>query len=188
MNIYLKEDDMTDIDKLDEYNAEYTSVYPDFIPSITKENYKEELDHVNKVREGIDNEGIKEIYYWVIEGNKIVGHASIRLNPEINPSTLKYAGHIMYGVVPSKRGKGYGSLICHLLLEKLDILGYSEVIITCSEDNIGSIKVIENNNGKLIETVDPDGKNTTKKTNRYVVDIKESLKHFEYIHNNITKN
>lgn len=174
-NIYLKEDSIEDIDKLDDYNNEYLSFYPDFKPFVTKDNYKEVLNNNELLKQGLNNDGIKEIFYWVIENNKIIGHASIRLNPEENPDVLKYSGHIMYGVVPSKRGKGYGSKICHLLIKKMNNLGYKDIIITCNDDNIGSIKVIENNFGELLEVIEPDMKYTNHKTRRYKINTKYSI-------------
>jgi predicted acetyltransferase len=179
MSVYLKEDDISDIDKLDEYNGEYSSVYPSFVPFATKENYAEVLKKNDLYRQGIANDGIKEMFYWAIEDNKIVGHASIRLNPEDNEGVLKYSGHIMYGVVPSKRGLGYGTLLCHLLIEKMNELGYKDIIITCSDDNIGSIRVIENNFGELLEIVDPDMEYADKKTRRYKIDVAMSLEKYK---------
>ena len=173
MNIILKEDDITDIDKLDDYNNDYLKIYPDFKPFVTPINYQEVLKSNELKKQGINNNGIKEIYYWVILDNKIIGHASIRLNPEVDKNILKYAGHIMYGVIPSKRGLGYGKEICRLLIDKMKELGYKEIIITCSKHNISSIKVIEANNGVFIETVKPDMINTTFDTNRYKVIIKK---------------
>ena len=173
MNIILKEDDITDIDKLDNYNNDYLKIYPDFKPFVTPINYQEVLKSNELKKQGINNNGIKEIYYWVILDNKIIGHASIRLNPEVDKNILKYAGHIMYGVIPSKRGLGYGKEICRLLIEKMKDLGYSEIIITCSKHNSASIKVIEANNGLFLETVKPDMINTTFDTNRYKVIIEK---------------
>lgn len=40
MNIILKEDDITDIDKLDDYNNDFLKMYPDFVPFVTPDNYK----------------------------------------------------------------------------------------------------------------------------------------------------
>ena len=171
INISLKEDDISDINKLDAYNNDYINYYPDFEPFVTPDNYQEVLENNKLLKEGINNNGIKEIYYWVIEDDKIVGHASIRLNPEEDEGILKYCGHIMYGVIPSKRNQGYGTKICQLLIQKMKDLGYKEIIITCSDDNLSSAKVIENNNGILLEVVEPDMVNTTKKTRRYKVDI-----------------
>ena len=170
-NIYIKEDDITDIDKLDEYNNEYLNYYSDFEPFATPDNYKDILKNNKLVREGLGNNGVKEIYYWVIENDKIIGHASIRLNPEVDEDLFKYCGHIMYGVVPNKRKQGYGTSICHLLIEKMEEMGYKDIYITCNEDNIGSSKVIENNGGKLIEVLEPDMKNAIKRTKRYYIDV-----------------
>lgn len=57
----------------------------------------------------------------------------------------------MYGVVPSKRKKGYGTIICKLLLKEAKKLGLTKVTITCNHDNICSIKIIKKNNGILID-------------------------------------
>jgi predicted acetyltransferase len=59
----------------------------------------------------------------------------------------------MYGVVPSKRNKGYGTIICKLLIEKAKEYGINNIIITCNNDNIASAKVIINNNGELFESI-----------------------------------
>lgn len=154
--MYLKEDNITDINRITEYNNDYQKVYPDFKPFVTKENFFSFLKEVENKKSGIGNNGIKEIFYFAIEDDKIVGHASIRLNPEIDSDTYKFSGHIMYGVIPSKRKLGYGSKICKLLIEKMVAMGYEEIIITCNNDNIGSKKIIANNGGKFIENVKYD--------------------------------
>lgn len=63
----------------------------------------------------------------------------------------------MYGVVPSKRKLGYGNKICKMLVEKMVAMGYEEIIITCNDNNIGSKKIIINNGGKFIESVNYNG-------------------------------
>jgi predicted acetyltransferase len=151
-NIYIKEDDYSDIDRIDEYNNEYLNVYPNFKPFAIRNNFIEFLKTVEDNKKGINDTGIKEIYYFAIENDKIVGHGSIRLNPEINNDYSIY-GHIMYGVVPSKRNKGYGTIICKLLIEKAKEYGINNIIITCNNDNIASAKVIINNNGELFESI-----------------------------------
>lgn len=37
--IYLKEDDYSNMDRIEEYNAEYKKVYPNFVPFATRENF-----------------------------------------------------------------------------------------------------------------------------------------------------
>ncbi len=148
--IYLKEDDISDINRIDEYNEEYMSVYPDFVPFMTKENIHEVLKDTENKKQGINNDGVKEIFYFAIEDDKIVGHGSVRLNPEIVPN-YETIGHIMYGVVPSKRKQGYGTKICKLLIEEAKKYNLENILITCNEKNIGSNKVILNNGGEFIK-------------------------------------
>ena len=156
-DIYLKEDDYSDINRIEEYNNEYKNVYPNFKPFATKENFDSFLKKVKESKMGINNNGLKEIFYFAIENDKIVGHGSIRLNPEVDKNINIY-GHIMYGVVPSKRRKGYGTLICKLLIKKATELGLENIIISCNNDNLPSSLIIKNNNGTLFEkAIDEEG-------------------------------
>ena len=76
-----------------------------------------------------------------------------------------------------REGKGYGTIICHLLLQEMQKLGFREAIISCYDTNVGSINIIENNSGKLIKTVLGDGSPNSDylKTRRYKIDIDKSL-------------
>ena len=165
INIYLKKDDYSDINRIEEYNQEYKKMYKEFKPFATKENFDDFLKKVEEAEMGINNNGLKEIFYFAIENDKIVGHGSIRLNPEIDKSVNIY-GHIMFGVVPSKRKKGYGTIICKLLIEEAKKIGLTDILITCNNDNIGSSKIIQNNNGKLLgKEFDNEGN----LINRYII-------------------
>lgn len=157
INIILKEDDITDIDYLDEYFEEYKKIYPDFKPYTTKETYIEFLKDLELKKQGINNNGIKEIFYYAYENNKIIGHGSIRLNPETDKNIYEEAGHIMYGIVPSKRNQGYGKELCRKLLNQANKLGLDNVIITCNINNLGSKKIIEKMGGIYINSIDVNG-------------------------------
>lgn len=77
----------------------------------------------------------------------IVGKVSIRHS--LNPHFEKTAGHIGYGVVDKYRGRGYGSkMLAQALLMAKD-LGLSRVLLVCAEDNLASIKIIQENKGVL---------------------------------------
>ena len=170
--------EMLDITKIEEYNQEFIKAYPNsWEPFVTKNNFDEYLRRMNDYREGKDNDGLKEIFYWLFDKDKIVGSGSIRLNPKIDKTTETYAGHIFYQIVPTYRKQGYGTIICHLLLQKMKKLGFKEAIITCYDTNVGSINIIENNGGELIETVLGDGSPNSDylKTRRYKIDIDKSL-------------
>ena len=85
----------------------------------------------------------------------LVGRASIR--HELNDFLFNYGGHIGYGVRPSYRRQGFATDILRQSLTYLHGLGVSEVLITCDEDNAGSIRVIESQGGILENTVEFEG-------------------------------
>ncbi len=84
-------------------------------------------------------------YFLVNNVNQIVGMIDIR--HELNEYLRTIGGHIGYGIRPSERNKGYASYLLKEALTKCKGLHINQVLITCNEDNIGSIKVILNNGG-----------------------------------------
>ena len=180
--LYIVEDkEITDFNKIEKYNEDFINNSPSFKPFITKENFDNFLKEVEEKKEGIGNSGIKEIFFWFMEGNDIIGSGSIRLNPEIDEYTEKVCGHLFYQIIPSKRGKGYGSILCHLLLEKMYELGFKEAVISCFDTNIGSRKIIENNGGEFIEFYYDETEENPDfiKNRRYRFDIEKSLSDFD---------
>jgi len=86
--------------------------------------------------------------YWLINNDgDIVGVSRIRHNE------LSLHGHIGYDVPPRYRNKGYATELLRLSLEKAKIIGLDQVVITCNEKNLPSIKVICNNNGILVKKI-----------------------------------
>ena len=73
---------------------------------------------------------------------KIVGTAEIRRTLE-NNVLKEYGGHIGYSVCPGERGKGYGTAILKLALKECRDIGMEKLMLSCSEDNAASIRVIE---------------------------------------------
>ena len=174
--------EMLDITKIEEYNREFIKTYPNsWKPFVTKDNFNDYLKMMDEYKSGKGNDGVKEIFYWLFDNDKIVGSGSLRLNPEVDKNTETYDGHIFYQIVPTYRKEGYGKLICHLLLIEMQKLGFKEAIITCYDTNIGSINIIEKNGGELIEIVQGDGTPNSEhlKTRRYKIDIDKSLSEYE---------
>ena len=66
---------------------------------------------------------------------------------------LLFAGQLGYGVPPSHRRCGYGTIMCAKLLEKAAEQGFSSLIITCRDDNLASAKIIEKNGGILLNKI-----------------------------------
>jgi predicted acetyltransferase len=89
--------------------------------------------------------------FWLIDSSQIILGRSV-VRHFLTPTLEQFGGHIGYVIRSSKRRQGYGALILALTLEKARSLGLARVRITCDTDNIGSVKVIEKNNGVLSAT------------------------------------
>ncbi len=86
--------------------------------------------------------------FWIIDDNeKYCGRISLR--HRLNEALSKHGGHIGYDVIPSERRKGYASKALALCLKKAKKMELKEVLLTCNNENIPSIKTIESNNGIL---------------------------------------
>ena len=115
--------------------------------------------------------------HYLIENENIIGIGSLRLNPQNNPELGIFGGHIGYGIIPSKRKQGYGSMFLHLLIKKAVYFGLKGIMVTCEEYNLGSTSIIENNFGVFKDIIfDPkSGKNFK----RYLIDVDKSIEEFE---------
>ena len=90
--------------------------------------------------------------------DRIIGTVDIR--HQLNDYLLFAGGHIGYGVRPSERKKGYGTLQLDLALSKCRSMNLDKVLVTCNKNNIGSAKIILNNGGVLEnEVVEKDKEN-----------------------------
>lgn len=86
--------------------------------------------------------------YWLWNGGRILGESRIRHSL----STEKLAtiiGHVGYDIRPSERGKGLGTALLKLTLEKCRELGIDKILVVCDMRNSSSIKLIEKNGGVL---------------------------------------
>lgn len=87
---------------------------------------------------------------WLWDG-EFCGTIGIRWQPgteELPPHCL---GHVGYAVVPWKRGRGYATKALAQLLPEAKTLGLRYVEITTDVDNVASQRVIEANEGELVE-------------------------------------
>jgi predicted acetyltransferase len=86
--------------------------------------------------------------YWLVDDeSRIVGVSNLR--HALTPALRIEGGHIGYGIRPSLRRRGYGVEILRQSLARAGGLGLEKVLLTCGKDNIGSVRVILANGGKL---------------------------------------
>jgi predicted acetyltransferase len=104
-----------------------------------------------EVGEDLPNGWVPVTNLWLIEGREYIGSVNVR--HELSDWLFRFGGHIGYAIRPSRRRRGYGTLICHLALGEARGLGLDRVLITCDDDNVGSAKVIEANGGVLEDVV-----------------------------------
>jgi predicted acetyltransferase len=103
-------------------------------------------------------------FLFAFVGTRIVGRVSIR--HALNPYLERFGGHIGYVVVPEYRRQGYATEILRRSLEiARQKLGLTRVLVTCDDDNVGSIRTIEKNGGVLDSIV--TGPDCDKPTRRY---------------------
>lgn len=145
---------LEDKDKFIKYYSEYLEDNPSSDPlNYSKyKNYEDFLIGIGKEECLIrtTSKSIPTSSYLLMENNEIIGH--IFIHHLIDLKVLKdYEGHIGYGIRPNKRNKGYGTKMLSLALEKCKDLSLNEILISCKKENISSAKVIEKNNGILLE-------------------------------------
>jgi predicted acetyltransferase len=111
---------------------------------------------------------VASTFLFAFDGPRIVGRVTIR--HALNEFLLRVGGHIGYVVVPEFRRRGYATAILRQALEiARRELGLTRVLVTCDEDNVGSIRTIEKNGGVLENVVTGPDLDVPKR--RYWIDL-----------------
>ena len=99
---------------------------------------------------------VASTFLFAFEGTRIVGRVSIR--HALNPYLERVGGHIGYTVVPEFRRRGVATeMLRQALAIARDELGLERVLLTCDDDNVGSIRTIEKSGGVFESIVDDPG-------------------------------
>lgn len=110
---------------------------------------------------------VPSTFLFAFDDARIVGRGSLR--HELNDFLFRVGGHIGYTVVPEFRRRGYATEILRQLLTIARVrLGLARVLVTCDDDNVGSIRAIEKNGGVLENVVSGADLDTPKR--RYWID------------------
>ena len=95
---------------------------------------------------------VPSTFLFAFDGPTIVGRVAIRHS--LTESLRLVGGHIGYVVVPAYRRRGYATAMLGLAVQYAhETLGLERVLVTCDDDNVGSIKAIERNGGVRDEAV-----------------------------------
>lgn len=97
--------------------------------------------------------------FAVVDG-EVVGR--VHLRHELTPALLEEGGHIGYGVRPAYRRRGYATEMLRQGLELGRGLGITRALVTCADDNPGSVATIERCGGVLDDTRPREGGTLTR--------------------------
>jgi len=84
---------------------------------------------------------------WWVDGEEYLGRLAIR--HRLNEFLLDVGGHVGYDVRPSRRRQGHATAMLRASLPWAHDLGIDPVLVTCDDDNVGSVRVIEAAGGVL---------------------------------------
>lgn len=96
-------------------------------------------------------------YYWLVDEERSYFIGEVCIRHQLNDALRLRGGHIGYVVRYGQWGKGYGTLMLKLALEKAKQRGLSKVLITCNDDNLASARVMEKNGCVLADKVEVQG-------------------------------
>jgi predicted acetyltransferase len=90
---------------------------------------------------GIPDTFVPNTFFVGVVDGVTVGRLSLRHT--LNDFLARVGGHIGYGVIPSRRGRGYATEMLRQAIPICAALGIERALITCDEHNVGSRKVVE---------------------------------------------
>ena len=96
----------------------------------------------------------------------------IALRTSLTARLAGYGGHLGYDVLPEHRGNNYSARSCRLLFNLAREQGINPILITCSPDNMPSVKTCESIGGELVNQQEieiEDG--VLRLTNYYHIDL-----------------
>ncbi len=153
------------VDEINNFDANFEGLnniknidnYEDFLLKLEK----------NKHQELIKAEYSPQTTFGVWDDKKLIGGFNLR--HIIKGNLINHGGNIGYLIRPTERKKGYGTKLLELAIKEAKKLGLKKVLVSCRKENIGSEKVIINNNGIYENDYYDESKNETYK--RFWIEI-----------------
>ncbi len=100
---------------------------------------------------------VGEDFYWLVDTGSKQFLGQITVRHRLTQQLLICGGHIGYGIRYGCWGKGYGTRMLSLALEKAKERGLTEVLLTCNDDNLASARVMEKNGFHMEDKVMDQG-------------------------------
>jgi predicted acetyltransferase len=107
-----------------------------------------------KTPPNIERTKIAQTTFWMSSDRKYIGYAKLR--HKLDEDTLKKGGNISYAIRKEERNKGYGSIILKLVIEEAKKIGLDRVLVTCTDDNRYSKRIIESIGGRFDSTFEDE--------------------------------
>lgn len=102
------------------------------------------------VKEGLPKGWLPYYIYQIVVDNDCVGKIVLRQGTN---EQRYYDGHVGYSIDEKYRGHNYAFQAMQILKEEALKLGFDELIITCSPDNLPSKKIILKLKAQHLQTV-----------------------------------
>lgn len=123
-----------------------------------EDNFDEFIIQLNEASEGknLPEGWVPCSSFWLVdEKEEVIG--VIRIRHSVDSDFLQMIGHIGYEIKSTQRKMGHGTNILKLGLIEAKKIGLGVVLITCDEDNLGSLRIIEKFDGKYKKSfINPD--------------------------------
>lgn len=141
------------------------------------ENWLKKLENLSSIETCPSNMCPGREYFLIRENdNRLIGMINLRWN--LNERMMKYGGHIGYGIRPTERRKGYNKINLYLCLLKAKEFGIEKVLLTASDNNLGSVNTIKALGG-ILENKVVDYEDENEMMGRYWINVNESLEKYK---------
>ena len=142
-------------DMMDEWTATGETIIPYAIRKCDYHDFPSYLAslEVTQPADGL----VPDSTYFCLDTERSIFVGAVNIRHYLSEGLLLSGGHIGDGIRPSERGKGLGTRMIALALDKCRELGIERVLMCCDSDNFASVRTIEKNGGVLENVVDDGG-------------------------------